>query len=166
MDGPVIRPALVDDAEALADLHLDVWDEAYAGLMDQAILLARRAARDRIAAGWRDIVASGVGTTVVASDDSGRLVGFGSAAPHHDDSELPETEVLTLYVRAEMYGAGLGHALLGELVGADPAYLWVLDGNVRAIGFYERQGFVLDGATLDGREGIHRRMVRAAPRSS
>ena len=33
----LIRAAVVDDAEALTDLHLDVWEEAYAGLMPDSI---------------------------------------------------------------------------------------------------------------------------------
>ena len=45
-------------------------------------------------------------------------------------------------------------------LGDSPAYLWVLDGNVRAIGFYERHGFAFDGATKPEDVGLERRMVR------
>ena len=40
-----IRVAVVDDAEALTDLHLDVWEEAYAGLMPDRIFAERRSLR-------------------------------------------------------------------------------------------------------------------------
>lgn len=69
-------------------------------------------------------------------------------------------EVRSLYVRAEMYGRGIGYALLTEAIGPAPAYLWVLDGNDRAIAFYERQGFRFDGCSKTERVGTERRMVR------
>ncbi len=48
---------------------------------------------------------------------------------------------------------GAGHALLDAAeqrmidAGHTRAYLWVLDGNDRADGFYARHGWELDGAT-------------------
>ena len=47
----------------------------------------------------------------------------------------------------------------GALGGAD-ACPWVLDGNERAITFYERQGFRFDGSTKPEDVGLERRMVR------
>ncbi|WP_377320790.1 hypothetical protein ACFJIY_17135 [Pimelobacter simplex] len=56
--------------------------------------------------------------------------------------------------------AALGHRLLTEALAARPSYLWVLDGNDRAAGFYRRQGFVPDGAVRVEPEGRELRMVR------
>ena len=67
---------------------------------------------------------------------------------------------MALYVRASVYGTGIGHALCAAALGSDPAYLWVLDGNERALRFYERQGFGLDGTTKPEDVGLDRRMVR------
>jgi len=50
--------------------------------------------------------------------------------------------------------------LLADAIGAAPAYLWVLDGNDRAIGFYQRQGFRFDGSSKIEPVGVERRMVR------
>ncbi|GAA1188548.1 GNAT family N-acetyltransferase [Nesterenkonia xinjiangensis] len=74
--------------------------------------------------------------------------------------DLPSREVKALYVLAEVYGTGVGHALLTSGIGEDPAYLWVLAGNDRAIAFYARQGFRLDGATKSDPVGTEKRMVR------
>jgi len=60
-----------------------------------------------------------------------------------------------------VYGAGVGFALFEQVVGDRAAYLWVLAGNERAIGFYERQGFRLDGTEDELDDGRHLRMVRA-----
>lgn len=91
------------------------------------------------------------------------MLGFSSTGPGRDspDDGLPPLELMALYVRAWAYGVGVGHALCEAAIGAaSPAYLWVLDGNVRAISFYERQGFGFDGATKPEGIGLERRMVR------
>lgn len=157
-----IRPTTPADAEALTDLHLDVWEEAYTGLISDAILSERRAKRAARLDSWRGILAHYTNTQLIATDDDGRLIGFATAGPGRDESaeDLPDREVWALYVRAEVYGTGVGHALLDAAIGDAPAYLWVLDGNRRAIAFYERQGFRFDGASKTEAVGIERRMVR------
>jgi GNAT superfamily N-acetyltransferase len=157
-----VREAVDADAEALTDLHLDAWDESYAGLMPADVLAERRADVPARVASWRETLRSGVSRTLVAADPAtGRLVGFVSSGPGRTPAPgLPDLEVMALYVRAEVYGAGVGHELLRAAIGAAPAYLWVLDGNTRAIGFYEGQGFAFDGGTEPTPYGEHRRMVR------
>ncbi|MFE6509753.1 GNAT family N-acetyltransferase [Nocardioides sp. NPDC057767] len=159
----LIRAALADDAEALTDLHLDVWEEAYAGLIPDPIFTERRSLRAERVDRWRTNLGTGPFTTLVAEgDDPGRLLGFASAGPGRDaDAGVPPLELSALYVRAERYGTGLGRRLLEEAIGSSAAYLWVLDGNQRAIAFYERQGFRFDGETKAESVGLHRRMVRA-----
>ena len=152
-----IRGAVPADAEALTQLHLDCWDDAYTGLIPQEILDARR---DDVAARverWRKILATG--RTSVAEHRSG-LIGFVNAGAQME--ELPDVEVqlYALYVRAAWWGTGIGHALFASAVDDRSACLWVLEGNDRAIRFYERQGFRFDGAGNDEPEGRHLRMVR------
>ncbi|NGN94917.1 GNAT family N-acetyltransferase [Nocardioides sp. KC13] len=158
----LIRAAVADDAEALTDLHLDVWEEAYAGLMPDSIFVERRSERATRIDRWRTNLGTGPFSTLVAeADEPGRLLGFASAGPGRDtETGLPQLELSALYVRAESYGTGLGHRLLSAAIGSAAAYLWVLDGNQRATAFYERQGFVFDGETKPEPLGLHRRMVR------
>jgi GNAT superfamily N-acetyltransferase len=156
-----IAPARVGDAEALTDLHLDVWEEAYADLMPASVFTERRARRAERVASWSGIIASGSSDNLLAWSDD-RLLGFSSTGTGRDpDDDLPPLELMALYVRASSYGIGLGHALLDAALRSSPAYLWVLDRNHRAIRFYERHGFVFDGATKPEDVGLERRMVRA-----
>ncbi len=160
-----ISPARVEDAEQLADLHLDVWEEAYAGLMPASVFTERRRRRDERVASWSGIIAAGSSDNLLAWSPEGALLGFSSTGGGRDPDEgLPPLELMALYVRASSYGTGVGHALLEAAIGDSPTYLWVLDGNVRAIGFYERHGFAFDGATKPDDVGLERRMVRG-PRS-
>jgi ribosomal protein S18 acetylase RimI-like enzyme len=153
-----IRLAEVADAERLAPLHLRVWQEAYTGLVPEHIL-DRRAAEplearvDR----WRGRIAAPSETTWVALDGD-EAVGFAESGPDRDGSG--ELELSALYVRADRYGTGLGHRLLVTAIGDRPARLWVLDGNERAIAFYRRHGFVLDGRSRSEPEGLHVGMTR------
>jgi GNAT superfamily N-acetyltransferase len=156
-----IVPARVGDAEALTDLHLDVWEEAYADLMPASVFTDRRARRAERVATWSGIIANGSSDNLLAWSSDDRLLGFSSTGTGRDpDDDLPPLELMALYVRASSYGIGLGHALLEAAIGSSPAYLWVLDRNTRAIGFYERHGFAFDGATKPEDVGLERRMVR------
>jgi GNAT superfamily N-acetyltransferase len=154
--GVEIRRAAPADAEALTRLHLDCWDDAYTGLVPQEILDARRDDVPSRIARWGQILATR--HTSVAEHEEG-LIGFVNAAPGVEVPPL-EIQLYALYVRAAWWGTGVGHALLASAVGDRSAYLWVLEGNDRAIGFYERQGFRLDGAGHEEAEGRHVRMVR------
>ena len=159
-DGVVIRRGLPDDAEAMGHLHLDVWDDAYTGLMPQSILDERRdKVADRIER-WRQIFSDADSVNWLAEGPEG-LLGFSGSGPGRDNDVDTELELYALYVRASCYGTGVGYALFEQAVGDRACYLWVLAGNDRAIRFYERQGFRLDGTEDEHDEGLHVRMVRA-----
>ena len=158
-----LAPPRVEDAEALADLHLDVWEEAYADLMPPSVFTERRARRAERVQSWRTIITTGSSDNLLAWSGE-ELVGFSSTGPGRDEAGegLPPLELMGLYVRASAYGTGVGHALLEAAIGSADAYLWVLDGNARAIRFYERQRFRFDGVTKPDDVGLERRMVRRA----
>jgi GNAT superfamily N-acetyltransferase len=158
--GVVIRRAVPEDAAALAHLHLDVWDDAYTGLMPQQVLDERRADPDRRVEKWRQILGTATDPTWVAEDEGG-LVGFAGCGPGRDNDLGDLLELYALYARAAYWGTGVGYALFETAVGDRACYLWVLAGNERAIRFYERQGFRLDGTEDEHDEGRHVRMVRA-----
>jgi GNAT superfamily N-acetyltransferase len=153
-----IRRAVPGDAETLTWLHLDCWDDAYTGLMPQSILHARRHDVPVRIDRWRKILPNGF--TSVAEHNA-RLIGFVSAGPPRELSNV-DIELFALYVRAAWWGTGVGHALFVSEVADRTACVWVLEGNDRAIRFYERQGFRFDGTGQDEDEGRHLRMVRGA----
>lgn len=158
-DGIVLRRATPRDAEALAHLHLDVWEDAYTGLMPQQVLDDRRASVTERVTTWRTILESHDRTLLADGPDG--LIGFASAGPGRDNDVDTDLELMALYVRAGWWDTGVGYALFEEAVGDRAAYLWVLAGNDRSIRFYERQGFGLDGTEDMHDEGLHVRMVRA-----
>ncbi|NJC68261.1 GNAT family N-acetyltransferase [Planosporangium thailandense] len=143
-----VRPATVDDAQAIAGLHVRSWQAAYRGHMpdklldnlDPAVWTAR----------WRRGLEHPrpAETTFVAMAGA-RIVGFATAV----DAENGEGAVSAIYVDPPSWGTGAGRLLMDAAVahltgGARPRVvrLWALDGNERARRFYERYGFTIDGA--------------------
>ena len=83
-----------------------------------------------------------------------------SAAPDKDDRAeraVPggtlNGRLHSLYIDPETLGQGIGHTLMSHALstfaawGCERATLWVLEGNSRAISFYERQGWHRTGDT-------------------
>jgi GNAT superfamily N-acetyltransferase len=157
-----LREAGPADARAIAAVQVAGWRESYAKWLSPAffagVSVAARA--DRMA---ERIAEPGVRTVVAEVD--GEVVGYSAAGlPREADGPLP-TELYAVYQLAMMHGSGSGQALLDAAVGTAPAYLWVLERNLRAQSFYRRNGFDLDGTTrpLDSFEGlIESRMRRSA----
>jgi GNAT superfamily N-acetyltransferase len=155
-----IRQALPSDADAIAQLHVDVWEDAYSALMPARILEQRRTNIAERSERWRRQLDQSAVRTTVAEDASG-LVGFASVgAPRMNDVSV-EQELWALYVRASRWGTGVGHALLADALPPErSACLWVLRGNDRAVTFYTKHGFLHDGETRTDDYGTEVRMVR------
>ena len=164
-----VRDGRVDDADAVASIHVRSWQAAYRGLIDQEVLDALSIPER--AANWRRIIAeplpTGLGIHVAVRD--GQILGWASFGSGRDDDGAADGEVYGIYADPEAWSTGVGHALLTAAekriaeAGHTRAYLWVLDGNDRADAFYARQGWELDGATkVEERPGLtlqeHRRV--------
>jgi GNAT superfamily N-acetyltransferase len=130
-----LRPAAIDDQEAIATLWERGWQEAHLQHVP-ATLVAHRRLVD-----FHARVPERIPTTTVATIHE-RVGGFVTV---HDD------EIEQLYVDARARGTDVAAALLthGEQVIATRfavAWLGVVPGNARARRFYERQGWRNAGA--------------------
>ncbi|MBC9957046.1 GNAT family N-acetyltransferase [Yimella sp. cx-51] len=144
-DYEIRRPTL-DDADDLGHAHVQIWREAYDGLMDPAALAALdpRKRADR----WRTIIAGTPPerrTFIARHLPTGAVAGFVTVDVARDDDAPTVMELWAINLLAAHHGTGLAQALLDEALGAQDAYLWVVDGNDRAQAFYRRNGFVDDG---------------------
>jgi GNAT superfamily N-acetyltransferase len=153
--GVEVRVATLDDADAIAEVHVASWRGAYAGLLPASILDALSV--ERRAVGWREQLVAAEQTTWVALD-SGTVVGFASVGPGRDVDAERLGELYAIYVAPPGWGRAVGHALHQAAVTElgltyDEAVLWVLDGNARARRFYERQGWSPDGAVKQEQRG-------------
>ena len=142
-----IRPAVVEDAEAIARVHLASWREAY-----QAVIPPEHLAADdesERAEQWRETIESRHGAVLVADLD-GDIVGFAHVGHSRDeDAGFGTHEIYAIYLEPSAWGRGVARelmrSLLGDLPDHAPVTLWALADNERARHFYRRHGFSPDG---------------------
>jgi GNAT superfamily N-acetyltransferase len=142
-----VRPAVLADARGIAEVHVKVWQEAYAHLVPGDAL--SRLSVDQRELRWNEIIPWPTATIWVATD-GGVVVGFAGSGPSRDSNPPRDLELQSLNVLASHYGTGAGQRLLDGVIGDAPAMLWVADDNPRARAFYARNGFVPDGTTKVG----------------
>ncbi|PPF87191.1 GNAT family N-acetyltransferase [Pseudoclavibacter sp. RFBJ3] len=174
MTGGTLRWATEADARAVAIVHVDSWRAAYAGLIPSEVLAALSV--EQRTAGWtRWIAASLRGDAtdldavrphrLLVAEDGERIVGWAAFGPGRDPDDGHRGELGGLYVHPDHWSTGVGAALIRRAeqelrtAGHSDAYVWVLTGNDRAIGFYERQGWRADGASKIADEGSARALV-------
>jgi ribosomal protein S18 acetylase RimI-like enzyme len=151
---PVIdlRMATIEDAEAIARIHVETWRTTYAGMLPDELLIAL--SEEKQASMWRRMLRGGE-TVMLAEAPNAGFVGFGSYGPNRSGREGFTGEVYTLYVLPDYQGIGLGRGLLRALFGAlareghDSALIWVLEQNPARF-FYEAMG----GRPIGGRNTV------------
>ncbi len=140
-----IRPARIEDAPAMAQVHVDTWRTSYSGLVPEAHLAGLSV--ERSAARWSDYLAHppAKGLALVAETPTHQIVALTSAGPLRELLEDFDAEIYVLYILKAYQCQGLGRQLVThcarELASRDfhSLVIWVLKDNP-ACGFYERLG--------------------------
>jgi ribosomal protein S18 acetylase RimI-like enzyme len=143
----VVRAASADDATAIIAVRLASWRATYADHLPPHVWdefdQAGRAQR------LAESITAGLTRVLVACQDD-TIVGYTFSGPTRDDDLPDETgEIYAIYVHPSAWSTGAGRALMTATLadlGQVPVVLWVLEVNDRARRFYERAGFVPDGA--------------------
>ena len=141
----LVRPAEIDDAAAIAAVHVATWRSTYRTILPPDFLAALdEAGYDER---WRRTLDEGVGRVYVAEDE-GRVVGFASGGPERAGEDGYAGELYAIYVLQQAQGRGHGHRLVHAVVGGlremklPNMIVWVLRDNRPARMFYERLGGV------------------------
>ena len=150
----MIRYAIAADVEEIAGIHVRAWQWAYRGQLDDAYLDGLSGSLPQRLRYWGRRIANGQpDERTWVADIDGHLVGFASTARSRDAGADVETaEVEAIYLEPEHVGTGVGNALFTHAIedlrerGYARATLWVLETNARAIQFYQRAGWLPDGA--------------------
>lgn len=163
-----IRPATMDDAQAIETVRIATWKASYRGIVPAAYLENLKVQSSRVEQMRAAIDRADAGVRLVAVADS-RVIGMGIAGAPEDD-QMPKGvgEIYAVYVLPECQGRGVGRALLECLItalqalGFQSAILWTLRDRRPTRRFYEANGWQLDGAEdiLDLRGPVH--LVRYA----
>jgi GNAT superfamily N-acetyltransferase len=135
MSSPTVRPAMPEDAPAVAQIWREGWRDGHLGLVPDSLAAVRTDESFRTRAENR------VGGTTVAVVD-GEVAGF---------IMVVDDEAEQVYVSGRHRGTGVADALLAEAErqvrenGHAVAWLAVVEGNARARRFYERMGWRDEG---------------------
>lgn len=141
-----------DDRNALSRVYEESWKHAYRGIIPQDYL-------DGIPRGqWAASADKPLVSTLVMYEN-GELIGTSSFCPSRFEDMAGWGEIVSIYLLPGFTGKGYGKQLFGEVLrtlegmGFRDIFLWVLEENTNARGFYENRGFVPNGKYLDGNIG-------------
>ncbi|MEX0807242.1 MAG: GNAT family N-acetyltransferase [Dongiaceae bacterium] len=140
-----IRRARVADARAIAQIHVETWRAAYAGILPDRVMLEMSV--DSKTAHWRRAIEKQGSheLVLVAEVPLAGLVGFASCARGGPGAPVEGGEVQTLYVLPDWQEQGYGRRLLCNCLrtirsaAMNGAYAWVLAANHSRF-FYEAMG--------------------------
>ena len=142
----VIRPMQEADLPGRAAVHCQAWEETYRGQIPDVVLDAMTP--EAIEAAVRALPME----TLVVEGPEG-IAGFACFCPEARafTGRQNTSEIAALYLLRSAQGQGLGRRLMEAVLAALPqreVVLHVLEGNTRAIRFYEHMGFFPTGRTI------------------
>lgn len=153
-----IRVATPADSLDMAEIHARSWEAAYKDIIPIEYIKEKNATRPALYK--RIITVENTIHYVIQRDD--KTVGIMCVAPPQEDADdilngggIDDSfyELHGIYLHPDYYRQGIGiQAMEFALdkvrnVGKENIILWVFAENVNAIKFYEKCGFVSDGAT-------------------
>jgi L-amino acid N-acyltransferase YncA len=148
-----IRPATLRDAKAIADIHVQAWQQAYASLISTEDLKALSVEKRQ--AMWREAIEYAEPQVLVATGEGGKIIGFIGFDRSRDPKTKSTTgEIWAHYVHPDVVGQGAGLALWDaardacEEEGFTEVTAWLFVRNELGLAFYDAAGFKRDMKTL------------------
>jgi ribosomal protein S18 acetylase RimI-like enzyme len=129
---PRPRRAVVQDAAGIALVHVDTWQSTYRGIVPDERL--SNLSYERSQRMWEKTLSDPQGTTIVAEDVPGHVVGFANYGPARDSEDF-DGELYAIYVLQSMQGRGVGKMLVLSAAkdlkarSFDSMLVWVLAQN-------------------------------------
>ena len=148
-----IRAGSVEDADAIAEVHVKSWQTTYRGIMPE-LFLQELSVEDRSSM-WKKSLRAGEPEMLVAYADEAMVGWIAFGACRDADKESTWAEVEALYVLPEFWGRGIGRRLSNSALqllrsaGYSFVALWVLSENHDARAFCNRIGFAHDHSIKD-----------------
>lgn len=167
MGNVTVRFGRLEDAAAVAEIHVAAWKAAYQGLLPDRILNSLDVSTST--ANWQRWLTASLRSEPTPGGETShrllvavaheRVLGWAAFGEARDEDLLGWGELAGIYVHPRAWSQGAGHGLIARVeeelaaMGFQNAYLWVLAGNDRAIAFYERHQWHGDGVHKIGSAG-------------
>ena len=167
-----VTHATLEDARAVAEIHVLSWQSAYKLILPVEYLTSLSV--DKREAWWKQCIVAGTPQLLVAKTHGAVQGWLNFGACRDEDSTPSNAQVWALYVSPNSWSTGAGRALwlrARELMlaqGFKSCSLWVFPQNSRAITFYQAAGFHRDSSPTKSFELAGRQLeeVRYAINSS
>ena len=163
-----VRQATSGDAAMMSLIHKRSWVKAYAGLIEPSFLDGLKDDR------WVKSLEKGLSEKTIRAwlaCVEGAPVACACVGISHCAGDEDALELISIYCLPEYWRKGAGHALMQSVkeyaraAGYQRIAMWVLEGNNRAIRFYEKEGFLFTGErkrlTIGGKENAEIRYAFA-----
>ncbi|WP_101843385.1 GNAT family N-acetyltransferase [Halobacillus sp. Marseille-P3879] len=140
-----VRLAQFEDAEQIANIHIQTWKSTYKDLIDEQDM-SNITLENRIAL-WETILKSPVNGQIayVVENENGELVGFVSGGKERTKKYRYDGEIYAIYLLKDYQRIGYGRMLISTIaqamkqMGYDSLLVWVLTRNPSA-DFYKVLG--------------------------
>jgi ribosomal protein S18 acetylase RimI-like enzyme len=160
----LVRRARLEDAAAIAEVHVRTWQVAYEHVFGAEMLATIDVGgRERLARRFVE----GDQFDIFLAEDADGVAGFVATGPP-DAADETRRELYAIYVLPRAWGSPAAVKLMGAALaamrdrGEQAGILWVLEDNPRARRFYEREGWVADGEGETEYLGVAAPLVRYA----
>lgn len=147
----LIRAATAADSNQIAALHAASWRLAYRGALSDKFL-AGDVESDRLQL-WSSRLAKPLERQIVlVAEEAGHMQGF--ACAYIDEDTKWGSFLNNIHVSQGSQGRGVGKLILNAVAlacgepGTEGLYLWVLQSNTKAQGFYSRYGAQNTGTNI------------------
>ncbi|WP_125142338.1 GNAT family N-acetyltransferase [Clostridium transplantifaecale] len=143
----LIRTLTSEDYDAVCKIVNDNWREVYAGYVNPE-LLNDFGCRQREINIKKDFLSSRLSEYVL--ENEGKVVALLSFGNTEDEDKAGAFEIWRIYISQNEQGKGFGDKLISfaeqeaERNGYKEIIIWAFKGNVRAISFYLKHGYIMD----------------------
>ena len=138
-----IRPARVEDARAISEVHIESWRATYPGIVPQDYIDSLDV--DVFTERWADRLATHPEMLIVVAEAGQRICGFASGGPARVELSGFPGELYAIYLTPESQSKGIGSRLFWAVADGllrderNAMYVWVLEENPSK-NFYRRMG--------------------------
>ncbi len=139
-----IRRAKIEDAAAIAHVHVESWKTTYAGIVSDVFLASLN--KEVRTQSWQEQILAANISILVAEEETG-IFGFAAGGEIREKLDDYDAELYAIYLLRERQRQGLGRTLFIALASAlqttgfSSMLVWVLEQNP-SVSFYERLGAV------------------------
>ncbi len=149
-----IEPVKLGDEEILAYIQTESWKAAFCDILSKEVL-ERCTNLDKAIEMYKRLLEQKIGNGYLLSvEGKPHAIAWWDATR---ETDMPGyAELICIHSLQDKWRKGFGSKLMDRVlediskVGYDKVMLWVFEENLRARGFYEKYGFVLNGKETKG----------------